>query len=36
VPFEQAVRMALEGEITEVCSVAGILRYVNKLNLKGL
>lgn len=36
VPFEQAVRMALEGEITEICSVAGILRYVNKLNLKGL
>jgi 8-oxo-dGTP pyrophosphatase MutT (NUDIX family) len=25
-PFERAVQMALRGEITEVCSVAGILR----------
>lgn len=27
VPFAEAVRMALDGRITEVCSVAGILRY---------
>jgi 8-oxo-dGTP pyrophosphatase MutT (NUDIX family) len=26
-PFEQAVEMALNGEITEVCSVAAILRH---------
>ena len=26
-PFPEAVRMALDGAITEVCSVAGILRY---------
>lgn len=26
-PFEEAVRMALDGGITEVCSVAAILRY---------
>jgi 8-oxo-dGTP pyrophosphatase MutT (NUDIX family) len=26
-PLEQAVRMAIDGEITEVCSVAAILRY---------
>jgi hypothetical protein len=28
VAFAEAVRMALDGRITEVCSVAGILRYV--------
>lgn len=27
VPFEEGVRMAIDGRITEVCSVAGILRY---------
>jgi hypothetical protein len=27
VPFERAVEMVLAGEITEVCSVALILRY---------
>jgi hypothetical protein len=26
-PFEQAVEMAMSGEITEVCSVAAILKY---------
>jgi hypothetical protein len=26
-PFEQAVEMAINGEITEVCSVAAILKY---------
>jgi 8-oxo-dGTP pyrophosphatase MutT (NUDIX family) len=26
-PFSEAVRMVLEGEITEVCSVAAILKY---------
>jgi 8-oxo-dGTP pyrophosphatase MutT (NUDIX family) len=26
-PFDQAARMALDGRITEVCSVAAILRY---------
>jgi 8-oxo-dGTP pyrophosphatase MutT (NUDIX family) len=26
-PFEQAVEMAMKGEITEVCSVAAILKY---------
>jgi hypothetical protein len=26
-PFEEAVEMAMSGEITEVCSVAAILKY---------
>jgi len=32
-PFEQAVEMAVSGEITEVCSVAAILKY-SRLNKK--
>jgi 8-oxo-dGTP pyrophosphatase MutT (NUDIX family) len=30
-PFAQANQMALEGEITEVCSVAGILRAAPRI-----
>jgi len=32
VPFDRVVRMALDGEIAEVCSVAAILRYAMSLD----
>ena len=30
-PFEEVVRMTVHGEITEVCSVAAVLRYAMKI-----